>query len=58
MIQENLNYCLDVPGKITFKESDALSPGNTFTTFDTPWCKVEWMGPLFPCFNNLKRPIF
>ncbi|XP_023338709.1 omega-amidase NIT2 [Eurytemora carolleeae] len=33
-------FDIDVPGKITFKESDALSPGNTFTTFDTPWCKI------------------
>ena len=30
----------DVPGKITFKESDSLSPGNSVTTFSTPWCKV------------------
>lgn len=26
-------FDIDVPGKITFKESDALSPGNSFTTF-------------------------
>ena len=25
---------------MTFKESDALSPGNKFTTFSTPWCEV------------------
>ena len=30
----------DIPGKMTFKESDALSPGNEFTTFTTPWCEV------------------
>ena len=30
----------DIPGKMTFKESDALSPGNGFTTFSTPWCEV------------------
>ena len=30
----------DIPGKMTFKESDALSPGNNFTTFSTPWCEV------------------
>ena len=30
----------DIPGKMTFKESDALSPGNKFTTFSTPWCEV------------------
>lgn len=33
-------FDIDVPGKITFKESDALSPGNSFTTFNTPWCEV------------------
>ena len=25
---------------MTFKESDALNPGNSFTTFPTPWCEV------------------
>ena len=25
---------------MTFKESDALSPGDKFTTFSTPWCEV------------------
>jgi len=33
-------FDIDVPGKIRFKESDSLSPGSSFTTFDTPWCKV------------------
>lgn len=33
-------FDIDVPGKITFKESDALSPGNSFTSFSTPWCRV------------------
>ena len=33
--------CLkDIPGKMTFKESDALCPGTKFTTFTTPWCEV------------------
>jgi len=27
-------FDIDVPGKITFKESDTLSPGMTFNTFD------------------------
>lgn len=27
-------FDIDVPGKITFRESDALSPGNTVTVFD------------------------
>jgi omega-amidase len=30
-------FDIDVPGKITFKESDSLSPGDTPTVFDTPW---------------------
>lgn len=33
-------FDIDVPGKIRFQESETLSPGNTFTTFDTPFCKV------------------
>ncbi|EDV26176.1 Omega-amidase NIT2 [Trichoplax sp. H2] len=33
-------FDIDVPGKITFRESDVLSPGNEFATFDTPYCKV------------------
>ena len=27
-------FDIDVPGKITFKESDALSPGNEMATFN------------------------
>ena len=26
--------------KITFKESDALSPGSNFTVIETPFCKI------------------
>jgi omega-amidase len=33
-------FDIDVPGKITFKESDALCAGKEFTTFKTPWCDV------------------
>ncbi|CAN8025771.1 unnamed protein product [Ixodes persulcatus] len=33
-------YDIDVPGKITFRESDFLTPGNAMTTFNTPFCKV------------------
>ncbi|XP_067849236.1 omega-amidase NIT2 [Heptranchias perlo] len=33
-------FDIDVPGKITFHESETLSPGNTLCTFDTPYCKV------------------
>ena len=28
-------FDVDVPGKITFRESEALSPGNSLTTIDT-----------------------
>lgn len=30
-------FDIDVPGKITFKESDSLSPGNEPTMVNTPW---------------------
>lgn len=33
-------FDIDVPGGITFRESDSLSPGNQLTTFDLPQCKV------------------
>ncbi len=33
-------FDIDVPGKIKFKESDSLSPGNTPTIFDSPWGKI------------------
>ncbi|CAC5411719.1 NIT2 [Mytilus coruscus] len=33
-------FDIDVPGKICFKESETLSPGKEFTTFDTPFCKI------------------
>jgi len=33
-------FDISVPGKITFKESDTLTAGNTFTTFDTPFAKI------------------
>ncbi|TDH70592.1 hypothetical protein CCR75_005001 [Bremia lactucae] len=33
-------FDIDVPGKITFKESDTLSPGDSVTLFDTPYCKI------------------
>jgi len=33
-------FDIDIPGKITFKESDVLSPGNDFSTVDTPYCKI------------------
>jgi len=30
-------FDIDIPGKITFKESDVLSAGSSVTTFNTPW---------------------
>ena len=33
-------FDIDVPDGITFFESDTLSPGNSVTHFDTPWCKI------------------
>ncbi|XP_055423896.1 omega-amidase NIT2 isoform X2 [Bubalus kerabau] len=33
-------FDIDVPGKITFQESETLSPGDSFSAFDTPYCKV------------------
>lgn len=33
-------FDIDVPGKITFKESDSLSPGNQPTLVDTPWGSI------------------
>ncbi|NXA47220.1 NIT2 amidase, partial [Nothocercus julius] len=33
-------FDINVPGKIQFKESETLSPGNTFSTFDTSYCRV------------------
>ncbi|KAM4701420.1 omega-amidase NIT2 [Discoglossus pictus] len=33
-------FNIDVPGKIRFQESETLSPGDSFTVFDTPFCKI------------------
>ncbi|GAB6031084.1 hypothetical protein CHUAL_007895 [Chamberlinius hualienensis] len=33
-------FDIDIPGKITFKESTVLTAGNDFATFETPYCKV------------------
>jgi omega-amidase len=33
-------FDVDIPNKITFKESDVLSGGDQLVTFDTDWCKV------------------
>ncbi|CAN7976296.1 hypothetical protein HPB47_019216 [Ixodes persulcatus] len=33
-------FDIDIPGKITFRESDCFTAGDELTTFDTPFCKV------------------
>ncbi|XP_058495309.1 omega-amidase NIT2 [Solea solea] len=33
-------FDIDVPGKIRFQESETLTPGNTLSMFETPFCKV------------------
>ncbi|XP_067402252.1 omega-amidase NIT2 isoform X2 [Emydura macquarii macquarii] len=33
-------FDINVPGKIQFQESETLSPGDSFSVFDTPYCKV------------------
>ncbi|XP_056415269.1 omega-amidase NIT2 [Hyla sarda] len=33
-------FDIDVPGKIRFQESETLSPGDSFSVFDTPFCKI------------------
>ena len=33
-------FDIDIPGKITFKESETLSPGKQLTMFKTPFCMV------------------
>ena len=33
-------FDIDVPGKISFLESETLCEGSTVTTFDTPWCTI------------------
>ncbi|KAM8888125.1 omega-amidase NIT2 isoform 1-T1 [Synchiropus picturatus] len=33
-------FDINVPGKICFQESETLSPGNSLSIFETPFCKV------------------
>ncbi|XP_068987923.1 katanin p60 ATPase-containing subunit A-like 2 isoform X1 [Bombus flavifrons] len=33
-------FDIDIPNKITFRESDSLSPGNSLTMFDVKGCKI------------------
>ena len=32
-------FDINIPGKIYFQESETLSPGNSFTSFETPFCR-------------------
>jgi omega-amidase len=38
--QKKLSIIVSIKGKITFKESTNLSPGNELTTFDTPYGRI------------------
>ncbi|MBN3289601.1 NIT2 amidase, partial [Polypterus senegalus] len=33
-------FNIDVPGKIRFQESETLSPGSSYSVFDTPFCRI------------------
>ncbi|MEG6521495.1 carbon-nitrogen hydrolase family protein [Desulfotomaculum sp. 1211_IL3151] len=33
-------FDINIPGGVTFKESDTLSPGDSITVFDTPFCRA------------------
>ncbi|XP_040279234.1 omega-amidase NIT2 [Bufo bufo] len=33
-------FNIDIPGKIRFQESETLSPGDSLSVFDTPFCKI------------------
>ncbi len=33
-------FDVDIPGKITFMESDSLTAGDAVTTVDTEWCRI------------------
>ena len=33
-------FDINIPGKIYFQESETLSPGNSFTSFETPFCRL------------------
>uniref|UniRef100_A0A4W6DZ97 omega-amidase n=1 Tax=Lates calcarifer TaxID=8187 RepID=A0A4W6DZ97_LATCA len=33
-------FDIDVPGKVSFQESETLSPGSSLSMFETPFCKV------------------
>lgn len=33
-------FDIDIKGKMTFRESDSLSPGSTLTMFEAKGCKI------------------
>ena len=43
-------FDIDIPGKITFKESDALTGGNDFVSFSTPWTEIG-IGICYVCLH-------
>ena len=50
-------FDIDVPGKITFQESKTLSPGDSFSTFDTRTYQIS--SPLSsPCRRGSGSPVF
>ena len=52
-------FDIDIPGGIRFKESEVLSPGNSFLTFDTgnaPFLPPYLSVPSLPSLSSL--PLF
>ncbi|XP_076482708.1 omega-amidase NIT2-like isoform X1 [Bombus vancouverensis nearcticus] len=51
-------FDIDIPNKITFRESDSLSPGNSLTTFDVKGCKIGCQMLIYPAaFNMTTGPL-
>jgi len=49
-------FDIDIPGKITFKESEFLRPGTSFAIFDTEYCRFGlgiWYDVRFPDFSQV-----
>ncbi|CAG8440544.1 6147_t:CDS:10 [Scutellospora calospora] len=47
-------FDIDIPGKMTFKESDSISPGNSLTHFDTRCIAMFYPG----AFNMTTGPLY
>ena len=50
-------FDIDIPGKITFKESDALTGGNDFVSFSTPWTEIG-IGICYVCLHTCIFVVF